>query len=221
MKGQKANSLENITWSELGKQNVQARKVFLTASSLSSAPNLVGGVHAHVLWAGRQKRVPSVTAQQTKRKERLLVVYERTWSLSLLENIVPTKAWKDQVRVIFVWPWKMVSVSVSYLFYQPMDEKIKTWTLRFPSKENPNMKKALFEWPIVLQYDVKAKYRLISRKFSGMTFFHPNVRLTNQKPHAFLSLRQTNQIALFPFICCLFCSRVFISRSYKNRSNHS
>ena len=26
----------------------------------------------------------------------------------------------------------------------------------------------LFDWPIVLQYDVKAKYRLISRKFSGM-----------------------------------------------------
>ena len=33
---------------------------------------------------------------------------------------------------------KMVSVSVCYLFYQPMDEKIKTWPLRFPAKENPN-----------------------------------------------------------------------------------
>ena len=52
-----------------------------------------------------------------------------------------------------------------------MDEKIKTWTLRFPAKENPNMEKALFDWPIVLQYDVKAKYRLISRKLSGMNFF--------------------------------------------------
>ena len=69
----------------------------------------------------------------------------------------------------------MVSVSVRYLFYQPMDEKIKTWTLRFPAKENPNMKKALFDWPIVWQYDVKVKYRLISRKFSGTKFFHPSV----------------------------------------------
>ena len=59
----------------------------------------------------------------------------------------------------------MVSVNVSYLFHQLMDEKIKTWTLRFPAKENPNMEKALFDWPIVLQYDVKVKYRLISRKF--------------------------------------------------------
>ena len=82
-------------------------------------------------------------------------------------------------RAIFVWPWKMVSVSVRYLFYQPMDEKIKTWTLRFPAKENPNMENALFDWPIVLQYDVKARYRLISRMFSGMKFFHPSVCLTN------------------------------------------
>ena len=62
----------------------------------------------------------------------------------------------------------MVSVSVPYLFYKPMDEKIKTWTLRFHAKKIPNMEKALFDWPIVLQYDVKAKNRLISTKFSGM-----------------------------------------------------
>ena len=65
-----------------------------------------------------------------------------------------------------------------------MDKKIKTLTLRFPAKENPDMEMALFDWPIVLQYDIKAKYRLISRKFSGMKFFHPSVRLTNRKPRA-------------------------------------
>ena len=98
----------------------------------------------------------------------------------------------------------MVSVSVRYLFYQPMDEKNKTWTLRFPAKENPNMEKALFDWPIVLQYDVKTKYRLIPRKFSCMKVFHPSVRLTHQKPRAIVAVRYTNQIALFPFACC-FC----------------
>ena len=86
---------------------------------------------------------------------------------------------------------KMVSISVRYLFYQPIDEKIKTWTLRFPAKENPNMEKALFDWPIVLQYDVKAKYGLILE----------SSRLTNQEPRAFVSVQQTNQIALFPFVC--------------------
>ena len=83
----------------------------------------------------------------------------------------------------------MVSVSARYLFYQRMDAKIKTGTPHFPAKENPNIETALFDWPIVLQYDVKAKYRLISRKFSGMKFFHPSVRLTNQKPRAFVSVR--------------------------------
>ena len=42
-----------------------------------------------------------------------------------------------------------------------MDEKIKTWTIRFPAKENPRKgKKALFDWPILLQYDIKAKYNI-------------------------------------------------------------
>ena len=58
---------------------------------------------------------------------------------------------------------KMVSLSVRYLFYQPIDEKDQTpRPLRFSAKENPNMGKALLDWPIVLQYDVKAKYRLTS-----------------------------------------------------------
>ena len=75
----------------------------------------------------------------------------------------------------------------------------------FPAKENPNTEKALFDWPIALQYDVKAKYRLISRKFSGML-------CPFAKPIKSLCFRS------FLF---LFCSRVFISRSYENRSNAS
>ena len=92
-------------------------------------------------------------------------------------------------RAIIVWPYQMVLASVCYmyLFYQPMDKNIKTLPLHFPTKENPHMKKVLFDWPIVLQYDVKAKYWLIYRKFSGMKFFHPRVCLINQKPRAFVS----------------------------------
>ena len=67
-------------------------------------------------------------------------------------------------------------VSVRHLFYQPMDGKIKTWTPCFPAKENPDnirvfMEKALFDWPIVLQYNVKVTCRLISRKFFGHEVF--------------------------------------------------
>ena len=100
----------------------------------------------------------------------------------------------------------MVSVSVRYLFYQPMDEKIKTCTLRLPAKENPTMEKALFDWSIVSQYDVKAKYRLIARKFLGrflgMKFFHPSVRLTNQKR---VCIHSTNQSNRSIFVVCCFC----------------
>ena len=98
-----------------------------------------------------------------------------------------------------------------------MDEKIKTWTLRFPAKENPNMEKALLDWPIVLQYDVKAKYRLISRKFSGVFSLE---RSLNQPKATLLCIRSINQSnrSLSVRLLFLFCLLVFISRSYENRS---
>ena len=87
--------------------------------------------------------------------------------------------------------------------------KIKTWTLRFPAKENPNAEKVLFDRPIVLQYDVKAKYRLISGKLLGMKVFSPEC-LLNQPKDTRVCIRSVDYFVL--------CSRVFISRSYENRS---
>ena len=120
---------------------------------------------------------------------------------------------------IFVWPWKMVSVSVRYLYYQPMDEKIKTGTLGFPAKENPNMERALFDWPMVLQYDVKLKYRLISRKFFGREVFSTE-RSRNQPKATRVRFRSTNQSnrSISVRLFFLFCSRLFIARSHENRS---
>ena len=40
-------------------------------------------------------------------------------------------------RAIFLRPWKMVSVSVRYLFYQPMDEKIKGMASSFSRQRKP------------------------------------------------------------------------------------
>ena len=78
----------------------------------------------------------------------------------------------------------------------------------FPSKNKPNVEKALFVWPIVLQYYVKAKYRENSRKFSSMKFLHSNDLLTNQKPRAFVSVRYTNQIAHFrSFVASILFAR--------------
>ena len=44
---------------------------------------------------------------------------------------------------------------------------------------------------------------------SGMKFVYPSVRLANQKPGAFVSVRYTKQIALFPFVCCFRFVRAF------------
>ena len=100
-----------------------------------------------------------------------------------------------------------------------MDEKIKKRLLRFPAKENPNIENGLFDWPIVLQYDVKAKYQLISRKFSRMKFFHRE-RSLNQSNATRVCSRLITQSNRSISVCLLilFCSRVFIWRSYENRS---
>ena len=90
----------------------------------------------------------------------------------------------------------------------------------FSRQRNPNMEKALFEWPIVLYYDVKTKYRLISRKFSGMKFFSPERSLNNEKPGAFVCPfdKPIKSLYFRSFVVSVLFSRAFISRSYENRS---
>ena len=51
----------------------------------------------------------------------------------------------------------------------------------FQPKKNLIWKKALLNWPIVLQYDVK--------KVLGHEVSQPERSLTNQKPRAFVSVR--------------------------------
>ena len=89
-----------------------------------------------------------------------------------------------------------------------MDEKIKT------AKENSNMEKAFFDWQIVLQYDVKAKYRLICRKVSGMKFILPKRSLNQpQATHVCIrSITMQSNCSISVRLLFLFCSRVFISR---------
>ena len=81
------------------------------------------------------------------------------------------------------------------------------------------MEKALFDWPIMLQYDVKAKQRLISRKFSDLKFFSPEDlhNQPNAKRICFCLINQSNH-SISVRLLCLFCSRVFVSRTFENRS---
>ena len=81
----------------------------------------------------------------------------------------------------------------------------------FPAKENPNMGKVLFDWPIVLQYNAKAKYRKISRKFFGHEVLSAERSLNQPKATRVFFLFDKPIKSLFYFV------RVFISRSYENR----
>ena len=78
--------------------------------------------------------------------------------------------------------------------------------------------KALFDWPIVLQYDVKA----ISRKFFGHEVFSAELSL-NQPKATRVCIRSTNQSnrSISLRLLFLFCSHVFISRSRENRSKQA
>ena len=87
----------------------------------------------------------------------------------------------------------MVSVSVRYLFYQPTDVKIKTWTFRFPAKENPN---------------------IIGEGIVGLA---NRVAVWRQSDVS------TNQIALFPFVCCFCFVRALSFQGYTKivSTNHT
>ena len=75
----------------------------------------------------------------------------------------------------------------------------KCFLFALSTKENPTMEQALFDWSIVLQYDVKVKYQLIKRRFFGHELFSAEYSLNQPK-------------------ATHICSRVFISSSNKNRS---
>ena len=110
----------------------------------------------------------------------------------------------------------MVSVSVRYLFYQPVDEKIKTWTLRSPAKENPNVEKALFDWPILLQYNIKAKYIDWFLERSRAWSFSPENSPNQPIATRVSSFPQTNQIIdLILSVCCFCFVRAFPFQGHK------
>ena len=92
------------------------------------------------------------------------------------------------------------------LFNQPLDDRIRTWTLRFPAKENPSIEKALIDWPNVLQYDVKAKYQLISSKFYRTWSFFTRAFAWPTKSHARLYPFDKPIKSLYFRSFFLFCS---------------
>ena len=103
----------------------------------------------------------------------------------------------------------MFSVSIRYYLYQPMDEKIKTWPLRFSAKKtlvwrrhcsigqsccSMTSKRSIYAFLRVLEHGI----------------FSPERRLTNQKPRAFNIYPFDKTIKSFYF--CSFVVSVLFAR---------
>ena len=101
-----------------------------------------------------------------------------------------------------------------------MNEKVKTWPLHFPTKGNPNMEKALLEWLIMLQYHIKAIQVLVDfQQVLGHEVFSAECSL-NQPKATRICICSINQsiCSISILLLFLYCSPIFISRSYINRS---
>ena len=104
------------------------------------------------------------------------------------------------------------------MIYQPIDEKIKTWLLRFPAKKT-------LIWRT--QRSIGQSCCSMTSKWSIRWFqessqewrFSPERSLNRQKATrvCIRSINQSNR-SISVRLLFLFCSRVFISRSNENRS---
>ena len=101
-----------------------------------------------------------------------------------------------------------------------MDEKIKTWPLRFSAKKTLVWRRHCSIGQSCCSMTSKRSIYAFLRVL-GHEIFSPERRLTNQKPRAFNIYPFDKTIKSFYFCSFVFsyCSRVFISRSYENCFN--
>ena len=86
-----------------------------------------------------------------------------------------------------------------FVFFVLWMKRSKHCLFVFPPKKTL-MEKALFDWPIVLQHNVKARHQLISRKFFGHEVFSPECSLNQPKATRVC----TNQVAVSTRLLFLF-----------------
>ena len=119
MKRQKANSLENINWSELGKQNIQAKKVYTWAvcwlchrrgdkSSLSRARTYS---HSLCRWNSRYNWTCNALWIYWK-CEKYHQEVQRQRDNKLNNILCETKRWKFEFNVTSTWNQVMIKVNL-------------------------------------------------------------------------------------------------------------
>ena len=103
----------------------------------------------------------------------------------------------------------MVLVNVCYLFYQPVDEKIKTWTLRFSAKKTLIWRRHYSTGPSCWSMTSKRSLDWFLESSSGKKFFHPSVTNNQPKP-THVCTRSINQSNRYISVCLffLFCQSI-------------
>ena len=131
--------------------------------------------------------------------------------------------YKNRNRVIFVWPRRMVSVSVSQgggaflicFIGQLWTKRSKHGLLVFPPKKIPIWRRHCSIGQSCCTMTSKRSISWFLQSSLGMKFFHLSICLPYQKPRAFVSIQWTNQIVLFLFVCCFCFGRAFSFQGHK------
>ena len=124
------------------------------------------------------------------------------------------------VRAIFIWPWKMVSVTVLICFISQWMKRSQHGLFVFPPKKT-------LIWGRYCSigqscYSMMSKQRIgwFLESSSGMHGVFSPERSLNQPKATHVYIRSINQSnrSISVRLLFLLCSGVFISRSYENRS---
>ena len=134
--------------------------------------------------------------------------------MSLLEIKNLSHYFWNAIRATFVWPWKMVSVSVRYLFYQPMNRNIKHGLFVFPPKKPLIWRRRCSIGQSSYSMTSKGSIDWFLESSRAKKLFQPSILLTTQKPSTRVFIRAMNlsNRSIYVHLLFLFCSRGFHSK---------
>ena len=112
----------------------------------------------------------------------------------------------------------MVLARVRYLFYQPMDKEVKTWPLLFPTKKNRIWRRHCSIGQSCCSMKSKPSIGWFLESSPAWRFFIQDSLNQPNTTHVGICLMNQSNCAISVCLLFLFCLRIFISRSYKNRS---
>ena len=104
------------------------------------------------------------------------------------------------LREIFVWPWKMVSLSVRYLFISQWMKRSKHGLFVFPPKKTLIWRRHCSIGQSCCSMTSKQSIDWFLESSWARSFFHPSVRLTSQRPRLYPFDKPVKSLYFCPFV---------------------